>query len=205
MIPSAPLYARHAICAQLDAKHPLRTPDCLPCDRVSSSHSCLPSSSLPFIGEQRSGILQLAQLFKMKPNPSAIYWVLLALCATVHAADKAKTYRAPRLADGHVDMQGIWKNSNLAPLERPPDFTTLAITAADAAKLKAQYLQGTGGPNQPDDPGRVLEDRNIEPIRGELRSSQIVDPEDGKIPWNEVYREKAAALRRAVLTAYDNP
>ena len=56
-----------------------------------------------------------------------------------------------------------------------------------------------------DDPGRVLEDRNIEPIRGELRSSQIVDPEDGKIPWNEVYREKAAALRRAVLTAYDNP
>jgi hypothetical protein len=141
----------------------------------------------------------------MKPIPSAIYWVLLALCATVHAAEKPKTYRAPRLPDGHVDMQGIWKNSNLTPLERPADFTTLAITAADAVKLKAQYLQGTGGPNQPDDPGRVLEDRNIEPIRGELRSSQIVDPDNGKIPWIEAYKERAAALRRGVLTAYDNP
>jgi hypothetical protein len=129
----------------------------------------------------------------------------LAFGALGYSAEKTTLYRAPRLPDGHVDMQGIWKNSNLTPLERPPGIAQLTITAADAARLKAQYLAGTGGPNQPDDPGRALEDRNIEPIRGELRSSQIVDPDDGKIPWNEVYKEKAAALRRGVLTAYDNP
>jgi hypothetical protein len=141
----------------------------------------------------------------MKPIPKAIYWALLALCATAHAAEKLKTYRPPRLPDGHADLQGIWKNSNLTPLERPPGITTLAITAADAARLKAEYLAGRGGPNQPDDPGRALEDRVFEPIRGELRSSQIIDPQDGKIPWNEAYREKSAALRRAVLSAFDNP
>src|SRR5260370_35736296 len=117
----------------------------------------------------------------MRPIPKAIYWVLLALSATAHAAEKPKTYRAPRLPDGHVDMQGIWKNSNLTPLERPQEFTQLTITAADAATLKAQYLAGTGGPNQPDDPGRGLEDRNFESIRGELRSSQIIEPRDGRI------------------------
>ena len=142
----------------------------------------------------------------MKPFVHVIFcWALLALLDTAHAAEKPQTYRPPRLPDGHVDMQGIWKNSNLTPLERPPEFTQLTITAADAVGLKAKYLAGTGGPNQPDDPGRVLEDRNIEPIRGELRSSQIIDPPDGKIPWNEAFIAKPAALRRTVLNAFDNP
>jgi hypothetical protein len=151
------------------------------------------------------GYPQTGQALHMRPIPITISLGLLALCATAYAAEKPHVYRVPRLPDGHVDMQGIWKNSNLTPLERPPEITRLAIAEADAARLKEQYLAGTGGPNQPDDPGRSLEDRNIEPIRGELRSSQIIDPEDGKIPWIEVYKGKSAALRRSMLTALDNP
>jgi hypothetical protein len=139
----------------------------------------------------------------MRPIPKAIYWVLLALSATAHAAEKPKTNRAPRLPDGHADMQGIWNNSNLTPLERSPEFIQLIITAADAKRLEAKYYLGP--PNEPDDPGRALESRSFEPIRGELRSSQIIDPENGKIPWNEAYKEKAAALRRAILSGFDNP
>jgi hypothetical protein len=141
--------------------------------------------------------------FNMKHTRGTIYLVLLMLCVTAYAAEKP--YRAPRLPDGHADMEGIWKNSNLTPLERPPAFTNLVISAADAARLKSQYLLPAGGPNQPDDPGRGLENRSIERIRGELRSSQIVDPQDGKIPWNEEYKEKPGALRRAALTAFYNP
>jgi hypothetical protein len=141
----------------------------------------------------------------MKPICIAIYLGLLALCASAHAAEKTKAYRAPRLPDGHADMQGIWNNSNLTPLERPQQFTQLAITAADAKRFEAQYYLGPGGPNQPDDPGRVLEARSFEPIRGELRSSQIIDPENGKIPWNDVFKEKSAAQLRTILTAFDNP
>lgn len=146
-----------------------------------------------------------SQISRCPARGIIIYLVLLALCASAHAAEKQKTYRAPRLPDGHIDLQGIWKNSNLTPLERPQEFTQLAITAAVAARLKAQYLIPSGGPNQPDDPGRALEERSFEPIRGELRSSQIIDPEDGRIPWNEVYKEKSMELRRAALTALDNP
>lgn len=139
----------------------------------------------------------------MRPIPKIIALGLLALCATAHAAKKPITYRAPRTPDGHADLQGIWNNSNLTWLERPPEFTQLAITAADAKRLEAQYYLGP--PNEPDDPGRALESRSFEPIRGELRSSQIIDPVDGHIPWNEAYKEKSAALRRVLLTRLDNP
>jgi hypothetical protein len=137
--------------------------------------------------------------------PTSVCWVLLAFCGTAQAAEKPTPYHPPRLPDGHVDMEGIWKNSNLTPVERPQEFTQLTITAADAARLKAQYLAGTGGPNQPDDPGRGLEDRNFEPIRGELRSSQIIEPQDGRIPWNDANKGKPAELRKTVLNAFDHP
>ena len=137
--------------------------------------------------------------------PTACGLALVVLCGTAYIAEKQKPYHAPRSADGHVDFQAIWKNSNLTPLERPQEFTRLAITPADAARLQAMYLIPSGGPNQPDDPGRALEDRSFEPIRGELRSSQIIDPADGRIPWNEAYKEKPAALRQAALSVFDNP
>jgi hypothetical protein len=142
---------------------------------------------------------------KMKRVPSSPCWGLLLLLAAAHAAEQPKPYHPPRLPDGHVDMQGTWRNSNLTPLERPPEFIQLAITPADAKRLQEQYLNASGSQNQPDDPDRALEERSIEPIRGELRSSQIIEPQDGKIPWNDAYREKPALLLRAVLSAFDNP
>jgi hypothetical protein len=134
----------------------------------------------------------------------AIGWALLALCTAATAAEDTHLYRPPRLPDGHVDMQGMWKNSNLTPLERARGFTQLRITAADAERLRAEFVNPPGGVNVPDDPGREL-DRTFEPIRSEFRSSLIIDPDDGKIPWREIYKEKPTALRRAVLTAFDNP
>jgi hypothetical protein len=140
----------------------------------------------------------------MRRNPKFICWVLLASCATGHTVERPKTNHLPRLPDGHVDMQGNWTISNLTPLERPEGITRLSITAADAARLQAEYLVPAGGPNQPDDPG-LDRNRSFEPIRGQLRSSLIIDPNDGKIPWRDGYREKSAALRRSVLNAFDNP
>ena len=131
--------------------------------------------------------------------------LLAPLWSVSRAAEAPKPYHAPRSADGHADMEGNWKNSNLTPLERPAEFSTLVITPADADKLRAQYLAPAFNPNQPDDPGRVLENRVVEPIRGELRSSLIIDPADGKIPWNAVYQEKSAEMRKKAMTVFDNP
>jgi hypothetical protein len=136
---------------------------------------------------------------------STFRWALLAMLATAHAAESPKAYHPPLLPDGHVDMQGMWKNSNLTPLERPPEFTQLVITAAEAKRLQDQYFHPSGSQNQVDDPDRLLEDRSIEPIRGELRSSQIIEPQNGKIPWNEAYKDKSEVLLLGVMNAFDNP
>jgi hypothetical protein len=132
--------------------------------------------------------------------------ISILLWLPVYAAKSPKAYQPPRAPDGHVDLEGTWKNSNLTPLERPKGFSTLVIGAQDAAKLKAEYLAPSApDSNVPDDPGRVLEDRSFEPIGGEMRSSVIVDPEDGLLPGNEEFKQQTAALRAMTNTALDNP
>jgi hypothetical protein len=97
----------------------------------------------------------------MKPIPNTVCLGLLALNALAHAAETPVPYRAPRLPDGHVDTQGIWKNSNLTPLERYQEFAQLMITVADAKRLEVQYYLDFGGLNKPNDPGLTLEARSL--------------------------------------------
>jgi hypothetical protein len=122
------------------------------------------------------------------------------LAATTH-----KTDPVPRSADGHVDLEGNWKNSNLTALERSPEYPDLLITAEQAERIKTQYLAPAYSPNSPDDPGRLLENRTIEPIRGQLHSSLIIEPADGKIPWNEAYKDRSGQIRKRAMSVYDNP
>ena len=50
---------------------------------------------------------------------SSILAILLALPA---AAQSAKTWTAPRTADGQPDLQGVWSNPTITPFERPAEF-----------------------------------------------------------------------------------
>jgi hypothetical protein len=133
------------------------------------------------------------------------FFLIALACLPSIVAAKEKAYQPPRLPDGHVDMQGMWKNSNLTPLQRPDQFTKPTMTAQEATTLRAQYVDGMSGQKMPDDPGGLLEERQIEPIRGELRTSIIIDPPDGKIPFNETYKDLSAKLRASALTAFDGP
>jgi hypothetical protein len=125
-------------------------------------------------------------------------------CVAQSVAKHSGGYHPPRTADGHVDLEGTWIISNLTPLERPAEFTQLKISGADAARLRADFLGPQVISSEPQDPGRDVA-RTFEPIRGELRSSLIIDPADGRLPWREAYMGSAAELRRAVLRALDNP
>src|SRR5690348_15723753 len=68
-----------------------------------------------------------------------------AACASIAApalaADKApaaKAYKAPRAADGHADLEGVWNNSSMTPLERLPRWgARLTMTPDEAAKQEA--------------------------------------------------------------------
>ena len=110
------------------------------------------------------------------------------------AADTPTAYKPARSSDGHIELEGMWRNSNLTPLERPAKISHPILTAVEAASLTREYFDAGNG--MPDDPGRLLENRSYESIQGEYRSSVIIDPADGKLPWTEAHKNDQAALRR---------
>jgi hypothetical protein len=118
-----------------------------------------------------------------------------------------KAYAAPppRLADGHVDLQGIWNLSNLTPLERQESTDPLVIEPVRARQIEARIdalrnNQPTGG-----QPAQFDEERRVERVRGQLRSSIIVEPSDGRIPGNELFKEKLSEARAAAIDGADGP
>lgn len=123
----------------------------------------------------------------------------------VAAAAQAGEYRPPRLADGQVDLQGVWAHKNITPLERPADLKSFVITREEAAQLQARILAKSEDLSRPAEPSVYFWERGVEPIRGEYRSSIVTDPADGKIPSNDHFKALAKATGGAVLTAFDGP
>ncbi len=132
------------------------------------------------------------------------YIYVCGLLAAAVAA-QAGEYRPPRLADGQVDLQGMWSHRNITPLERPADQTSFIITREQAAQLQARILAKSEDLSRPAEPSVYFWDRGIEPIRGEYRSSIVTDPADGKIPANDRFKALAKETGAAVLTAFDGP
>ncbi|MGH9559118.1 MAG: hypothetical protein ACRD30_07745 [Bryobacteraceae bacterium] len=96
-------------------------------------------------------------------------------------------------AQSHPDLQGIWTNATLTPLERPAQFAGKpTITIDEARSLAAQDLQRLNADRRDGgaqtDVGRAYNnlfyDRGTQlaSINGVIRTSLIVDPPDGQIP-----------------------
>ena len=120
----------------------------------------------------------------------------------------------PLLAQRHPDLQGIWTNATITPLERPAGLAAKpTLTDAEARALEKKAAQdlasvdgasnspllaaagsaGTGGYNV------LFIDRGSEFARvdGVKRSSLIIDPPDGKVPpLTAEARQRAAAMAR---------
>ena len=119
------------------------------------------------------------------------------LLATVSGVPLAKEapYSPPRLEDGRPDLQGYWVATNRTPLVRPAGLTELRITAEQAGEIEARGHAREHDLSIPSETPEFFDERRVEPIRGELRSSIIIDPANGKIPGTALLREKIEALR----------
>jgi len=136
---------------------------------------------------------------------NALMLALLVLFAWGPAA--AEGYKAPRAVDGQPSLEGVWTNRSLTTLERRPVFKTLVIPEADA---KVFETVADGPPPITDDvgqkdtewwePGLVLAR-----IGGEVRTSWIVDPADGRLPYTEQGARLLAAAQKADLERFEGP
>ena len=145
----------------------------------------------------------------------------LALLLATHAV-LGEEYKPPRLANGQPDLQGVWTIASLTSMTRSRQHSDLVIpeelalrTAEGREAANERALQPTD-PNAPApsaggggvggynsfwmDPGS-----SYAKINGEYRSSWIVEPADGQLPYTakglQVFNEQAALYRNHV----DNP
>ena len=103
-----------------------------------------------------------------------------------------KSWIPPHTPDGHPDLQGVWTNATLTPLERPPQFANKpTLTEEEVAKAEAQ-AKGIYEDVRSSDAERdrdhaynsLFFDRgsNFERVDGQVRTSLIIDPPDGHVP-----------------------
>jgi hypothetical protein len=162
-----------------------------------------------------------------EPAPPLGAWIAGLLSVVIAAAAllagggaHAGPYRAPRTPYGTPDLQGLWTNTALTFLQRPPIFKALIATDKEEAMLIAGFKKMAGDliSSDPVDPKlpappvvkEAPQSDYIEMplalarINGQPRTSWIVDPADGKLPFTDAENKARTAAAKAPED-FDNP
>lgn len=146
----------------------------------------------------------------MTPRHAAAAALVALLCAAFALpGGAARPYRAPRTVFGQPDLQGFWTSASLTKLERPAGTPlTLATRAEEAAyeqrMMAAQAQAESGGLGQGASEWHPA--FRMARIAGRLRTSFIVSPADGRLPYRPEALARFQALdARAQLTRADGP
>ncbi|HTM29768.1 MAG TPA: hypothetical protein VL263_00610 [Vicinamibacterales bacterium] len=149
-------------------------------------------------------------------------WLALPLLAAAVASGNSAVAGAqarpdrtvPRAPDGHPDLQGVWTNATLTPLERPHALADKPFfTEEEARNLEAQAAGRQAAADDPKARAQALERGDIgsynqfwfdsgTTILPTRQTSLVVDPPDGRVPL----RPQAEARRdEALKRSTDHP
>ena len=151
--------------------------------------------------------------------PARLLVLTFSLWLLAGASAAAEPYRAPRGADGRPDLEGVWSNATWTPLQRSKGFADLTPTDAEEATWVADVkdrLAGKPPKLKPGDPppepdvgeseGPTYEGAvELMRIDGRKRASIIVEPIDGRLPYNAIGRHAAADALKRDETAMEGP
>ena len=112
--------------------------------------------------------------------------LLVVVLSTVaaSAAGQEPKYKAPRAADGHPDLQGVWNFSSDVPMERPAAFADKKFFTKEElekeATAKAKGFRTLISLAPVEDIGLTDLDHTV--YVQDLRTSLITYPENGRLP-----------------------
>ena len=125
------------------------------------------------------------------------------LAFTILAASLAsaqKPWTPPRTPDGKPDLQGIWNNATLTPMERPPQYAGKAtLSEQEAVEFEKEELRSVDADRRDGaavtDVNRAYNEfwRDRGRITPDRRTSLIIDPPDGRVPPLTPAAQKRAA------------
>lgn len=124
------------------------------------------------------------------------------LAALTFSAASAQEWEMPRTSSGHPDLQGVWTNATQTPLQRPEEYgDKMSYSAEEAAEVEESWRNRIASAAAASDPDRAPPtdgntdagynnfwvDRGTDVIQfnDEYRTSIVVDPADGQIPYLE--------------------
>ena len=165
----------------------------------------------------------------MSHRPLSVLWALVALVMLVAllppdtVAQTSNSDKAVRLTPyGDPDIQGIFTFRTLTPLNRPEALTGKeSLTAKEAAAFEAAertrlnrdlFNPETGAPSagyQSRAEGGVLSynefwyERGVE-LTQDRRTSLVVDPSTGRVPYTDAYRERSQIRRLNLRNGFAN-
>jgi hypothetical protein len=136
-------------------------------------------------------------------------------------AASAQGYKAPRNAFGQPDFSGVWTNASVTQLERPPNLKGLVINEAEAKAMEQGMAMMRASDARPSDPNAPAPTAAADPggynafwidpgskvgrIGNQLRSSWLVEPADGKLPWSDQGRKMFMAEIDRIRGNFDGP
>jgi len=133
------------------------------------------------------GPAKLALAVAIAAAPLAISALAQGASPAGNGAPSKKSWIPPRTAEGQPDLQGIWSNASIVPLERPKELEgKQTLTPEEKAAYEAKVFARSsrerpapaGGVGTYNDFWWDADSRRAPT----LRTSLIVDPPDGKIP-----------------------
>ena len=129
----------------------------------------------------------------------SVLFASLFIFATVQGQDS--DYEIPRTVDGHPDLQGVWDNNTITPVESPDvfgdkefltdediDFLRAGLNTIESSGEDALFGEGViqaifeGEINSYDPSTGNYDSQWMAPRTIHRRTSQIIDPPNGKFP-----------------------
>lgn len=101
-----------------------------------------------------------------------------------HSTLAQTDYVVPRTEHGQPDFQGVWSAAFLTMVERPAGIDYLIATPEQAADLAAAIISEYPEVDDPEIAWWGLD--QLARVRGEYRTSIIVKPDNGQMPFNEL-------------------
>ena len=158
------------------------------------------------------------QLNRRAARAILITAVVSSAIAIAAQEQASQPWRATTTKDGRPDLQGVWTNATLTPLERPARFADRAfMTAAEAAELESQAVrsfeqqaadreQAAAVPRAGGAVGSYNQAVWADPSRkvaATRQTSLVIDPPDGRVPVRPEAEQQRDAVSARASESYE--